>query len=371
MQFIIDASIIKKIIPSVSGALSKDKNSILSNYYVSIKDKILSLTSSNNTVQINVAYPVENTGNCEFLAKPDLFERLKALNGEIYFELQDSLLTIKNGSYKTTAKIFKNNDYPLESTADYNTIGTFDSNEILELLKAHIASSKEDEQTREFTGILIEIDQNKANFVATNRSRLFWINKKVDIDKNFYCIIEKEGILQLSRVLKANDKIHMLYKGNPENITKIAFQSSNATIISKTINGQFPQYQAVVLEDAQNVSCIIFDRESLKSSLQKVLALSSDDLGVVEFNIKENTVELTVTNKEGEVATDIIDFLTCQEKTHTQITLNINGRYTLDFLNNVQSSSIYFYYKEAIKPLELKAISESKINYIYVMTPVR
>jgi DNA polymerase-3 subunit beta len=163
----------------------------------------------------------------------------------------------------------------------------------------------------------------------------------------------------------------MLYKGNPENITKIAFQSSNATIISKTINGQFPQYQAVVLEDAQNVSCIIFDRESLKSSLQKVLALSSDDLGVVEFNIKENTVELTVTNKEGEVATDIIDFLTCQEKTHTQITLNINGRYTLDFLNNVQSSSIYFYYKEAIKPLELKAISESKINYIYVMTPVR
>ncbi|WP_291494362.1 DNA polymerase III subunit beta [Desulfurella sp.] len=371
MQFSIDASIIKKIIPGVSGGLSKDKNSILSNYHVSIKNKTLSLSSSNNIVQINITSSIESEGSCEFLAKPDLFERLKALNGEIFFELEDNLLTIKNGSYKTTAKIFDSNDYPLETTKDYKTVTTFDTNDILELLKAHIASSKDDEQTREFTGVLVEIDQNKVNFVATNRSRLFWINKEIENKTNFYCIIEKESILQLGRILKPNDKVKILYKESSENITKIAFQSNNATIISKVINGQFPQYQAVVLEDAQNVSCIVLDRESLKSSLQKVLALSSDELAVVEFDIKENTVVLNVTNKEGEVATDIVNFLTCEDKAHTQIVLNINGRYTMDFLNNVQSDSIYFYYKEAIKPLELKAISESKINYIFVMTPVR
>jgi DNA polymerase-3 subunit beta len=371
MRFSVDANIIKKIIPSISGGLSKDKNSILSNYHVSIADNVLSVTSSNEIVQINTTAPIESEGEHEFLARPDLFDRLKALNGEIVFELEDNLLTIKNGSYKTTAKIFQSEGYPLESIDDYKIVGSFESDDVLELLKTHIASSKEDEQTREFSGILIEIDQNKVNFVATNRSRLFWVSKAVDNDINFYCIVEKEGIMQLSRILKSNGKVSVLYKSEGDNVSKIAFQTASTTVISKVINGQFPQYQAVLLEDAQNVSCIVFEKELLKNSLQKVLALSSDELSVVEFNIQDNTVELNVTNKEGELASDIVEFSPVKDKVHTPIVLNINGRYTVDFLNNIQANIVYFYYKEPIKPLELKAISDNQISYVYVMTPVR
>ncbi len=371
MQFSIDASIIKKLIFNVSGGLFKDKSSILSNYYVSIKKNQLSITSSNEVVQINAFSQIESDIECEFLAKPDLFDRLKPLNGEIIFEIDESLLTIKNGAYKTTAKVFPTDGYPLESIDDYKIVGTFDSNDILELLKAHIASGKDDEQAREFTGVLIDIQQNLINFVATNRTRLFWINKSIDDDINFYCIVEKEGLLQLSKILKINDKIVMLYKSDGENVTKVAFQCANAVIISKVIKGKFPQYQAVVLDDAQNVQCIVFDKEQLKSALQKVLVLSNDELAVVEFNIQEHRVLLNSSNQEGEIASDIIDFLPCEGKQTNPITLKISGRYALDFINHVQSNQVYFYYKEEIKPIELKSISENKINYIYVMTPIR
>ncbi|MGB9755456.1 MAG: DNA polymerase III subunit beta [Desulfurella sp.] len=368
MQFSIDANTIKKLVSNVSGGLSKDKNSILSNYMVSIKDNTISITSLNEVVQINTFSPIESEGDCEFLAKPDLFDRLKVLSGDIIFKLEDNILTIKNGSYKTTTKIFQSEGYSVESIEDYKIAGVFDSNDILELLKANIASSKEEQQTREFNGVLIEIEQKKANFVATNRSRLFWISKPIDNDISFYCIAEKDSVLQLSRILKANDRVTLLYKIDGENITKIAFQSSNCTIVSKTINGKFPQYQAVTLEEAQNVQCIAFDKESLKTALQKVLTLSNDELAVVEFNIQENNAQLNVTNKEGEIASDIIDFISYN---HTPIILTINGRYVIDFLNNIQSNSVYFYYKEAIKPIELKATSEHNVCYIYVMTPVR
>jgi len=81
---------------------------------------------------------------------------------------------------------------------------------------------------------------------------------------------------------------------------------------------------------------------------------------------------LNVTNKEGETANDVVNFSVDDDKAFVPLTINVNWKYVLDFLNNVKTDEVYLYYKEPVKPLELKAVNdENGIEYIYIMTPVR
>jgi len=372
--FFIGANVIRDILNTVT-TLSKDKNSILSNYLLNIKDHKLTVTASNEIVQTSIEIGGLNGDDCEILAKPDLFTRLKVLSGEIECKLKDDVLHIKNGNYKTTAKVFKNDGYPLESIEEYQVLGSFDSKDLIEFLKSSISTASDKDQAREFTGVLMDIENGKANFVATNRARLLWVNKSIDNDAKFYAIIEKDGVEQISRILKdykENTNVNILYKVDGERIVKIAFQTDNIVVISKTIMGQFPQYQAVLLDNVTDIFCVKFNRNELKESIQRVTAFATADLAL-EITFKEDkTADLNVTNKEGEVANDVVNFSVDDDKAFVPLTINVNWKYVLDFLNNVKTDEVYLYYKEPVKPLELKAVSdESGIEYVYIMTPVR
>jgi DNA polymerase-3 subunit beta len=372
--FFIGANVIRSILNTVT-TLSKDRNSILSNYLLSIKDSKLIVTASNEIVQTSIEIGGLNGDDCEILAKPDLFTRLKVLSGEIECKLKDDVLHIKNGNYKTTAKVFKNDGYPLESIEEYQVLGSFNSKDLLELLKSSIGTSNDEDQAREFTGVLIDIGDGKVNFVATNRSRLFWTNKSIDNNANFYAIIEKGGIEQVSHILKDykdNTNVNVLYKSDGDRIVRIAFQTDNVVVISKTIMGQFPQYQAVLLDNVTDISCIKFNRAEFKESMQRVTAFAGADLSL-ELTFKEDkTADLNITNKEGEVANDVVNFSVDDDKAFVPLTIKVNWKYALDFLNNVKTDEVYLYYKEPVKPLELKAVNgESGIEYVYIMTPVR
>lgn len=368
MHFSIDSKQIKKMISSVSGALSKDKNSILSNYFVNIENNLMYMTSSNEVLQITTSVSIESGSNFSFVAKPELFDRLKVLNGKIEFEAEENLLTIKNGSYITTAKIYPSEEYQLQTIDNYTIVGDFDYADYAELFKVNIATNKVDDQTREFSGVLFEIDSNKFNCVATNRSRLFWISKPIENDIKFYCIVERDGILQLNRLIKATDKMTLLYNQSGDNITQVAFQFDDITIISKVINGRFPQYSAIILHDNTNMHSIAFDRNSLRDAIQRVIALSADETSALEFDIKDTCIDLKSTNSEGEEAKDIVEIK--EPKDVSQMKIMLNGKYTLDFLNSIQSEEVEFYYKEAKKPLEMKS-NYNSIDYIYIMTPVK
>jgi len=372
--FFIGANVIKDILNTAT-TLSKDKNSILSNYLLSIKDSKLTVTASNEIVQTSIEIGGLNGDDCEILARPDLFTRLKVLSGEIQCKLKDDMLHIKNGNYKTTAKVFKNDGYPLESIEEYQILGSFNSKDLLELLKSSISTGSDEDQAREFTGVLIDIENGKANFVATNRARLLWTNKSIDNDAKFYAIIEKDGVEQVSRILKDykdSINVNVLYKSDGDRIVRIAFQTDNVVVISKTIMGQFPQYQAVLLDNVTDISCVKFNRNELKESIQRVTAFATADLAL-ELTFKEDkTADLNVTNKEGEVANDVVNFSVDDDKAFVPLTINVNWKYILDFLNNVKTDEVYLYYKEPVKPLELKAVNdENGIEYIYIMTPVR
>jgi DNA polymerase-3 subunit beta len=372
--FFIGANVIKDVLNTVT-TLSKDKNSILSNYLLSIKDSKLTVTASNEIVQTSMEIGVLNGDNCEILAKPDLFTRLKVLSGEIECKLKDDMLHIKNGNYKTTAKVFKNDGYPLESIEDYEVLGSFDSKDLIEFLKSSISTSSDEEQAREFTGVLMDIENGKANFVATNRARLLWVNKSIDNDAKFYAIIEKDGVEQVSRILKDykdSTNVNVLYKADGDRIVKIAFQTDNIIVISKTIIGQFPQYQAVLLDNVTDIACVKFNRNELKESIQRVTAFATADLALQLTFKEDKTADLNLTNKEGETANDVVNFSVDDDKAFVPLTINVNWKYILDFLNNVKTDEVYLYYKEPVKPLELKAVNdENGIEYVYIMTPVR
>ncbi len=246
----------------------------------------------------------------------------------------------------------------LYGTLDWEVVGTFSTYALLELLKVNVAIDKTNDY-EEFKGVLVDINNGTINFVATNRTRLFWISDTTeDEDSNFYAIIPKDAILELKKLLKGvNDKVTMLH-----NKTYVAFSVGDALIITDTIQGKFPQYEAVTTHDRDDASSIVINRERLKDAVQTVITKTKEKYSPIVFNITDNGIHLV-----GETLTADIGYT--DGKNFKPIELKLEGNYILDFLNQIASDYIAFYYTEETRPIELRA--KDGVSYTYITTPSR
>jgi DNA polymerase III sliding clamp (beta) subunit (PCNA family) len=86
---------------------------------------------------------------------------------------------------------------------------------------------------------------------------------------------------------------------------------------------------------------------------------------IIAVNVKFTNNQMLLSNDNAEAN---IDYQNNINNDITNYQLTINGKYTLDFLKTLPADidNITFYFKEPIKPLEMRAN-----NYILVMTPIR
>ncbi|MEM0054392.1 MAG: DNA polymerase III subunit beta [Nitrososphaeria archaeon] len=367
MVFTINTDSIKKLMAGLGNNVSRDKNSILGNYHINISTDSFVITATNETDQVSMSVPIQSDIESSFLVKSDFFDRLKFLSGDVVFSLENNVLKLQNNSFTTTVKTTQDDGYPLETIEDYNILGNFSVKDIVDLSKVYIASSKSESATRELMGVLIDIKNNAINFVATDRTRLFWNRKPIKDNLDFYCIVEKNAIQHLVRHIEESDSLTILYKKDNEgNIVRIAFKFDSTIIISKTIKGKFPAYEKVILDNMENTKHAVVKRSDFKNALIKVLPLANSDLIYTDINFDNENMEIKTAN-DGEEAIDIVSL---QQPITDPFSFTISGKYLMDFLNSSQADILHIYYKEG-KPIEIKAENGTGIEYRYVMVVVK
>ncbi len=239
---------------------------------------------------------------------------------------------------------------------DWEVVANIDATTLLELLKANITIDKSNDY-EEFKGVLLDINNDTINFVATNRVVLFWISNPIQAS-NFYAILPQDAVQELKKLLKrAKGVVTML-----RNKTYVAFSVGDNLIITDTIEGRFPHYEAVTTHDRDDASSIVINRERLKDAVQTVITKNKDKYSPIVFNITANGIHLVGETRAVEIGyTD--------GKNFNPIKLKLEGNCILDFLNQIASDYIAFYYTEEIRPIELRALDG--VSYTYITTPSR
>ncbi|KGF46477.1 DNA polymerase III subunit beta [Veillonella montpellierensis DNF00314] len=254
------------------------------------------------------------------------------------------------------------NDFSLvEQIHDEHHIDIY-SMDLKELITLTNYAAATDDDRPVFSGALLEINNNEITMVATDTHRM--AVKKITIPESAATstrfIIPTKTLAEVSRLLPvdAPSIIRIIW-----NRTQIVFLFDSIYIISRLIEGIYPDYTKVI--PAQFDSSAIVNRREFAGAVDRVSLLAKDiSYNVIRYDWHEQHVILSSQNSEVGMAKEEVP---CEFK-GKPFTISFNGRYISDILRHSTGELIHLYLKEN-GPVVIRQDNNS--NYTYVVTPVR
>jgi DNA polymerase-3 subunit beta len=146
--------------------------------------------------------------------------------------------------------------------------------------------------------------------------------------------------------------------------TKIRFTLGGIVLLSKLIEGTFPDYDRVTPKN--NDKQLTVDRSSFAIAVDRVSTIASDRGGkAVKLNVKDGNLELSVTNPDHGTATEEI----AVEFEPESFEIGFNARYLLDIIGQIKTDTAVFLFNDAGSPTLVK--EDGDANALYVLMPMR
>ena len=224
----------------------------------------------------------------------------------------------------------------------------FHPQKFLNLLNKTKISISNDETRHYLNGIYLHKTklENKSFLccVATDSHRLS--SSSIEIDSNINIepiILPKKTIFQLVSLLEQDNKNIKISNSK----SKIKFEMENGVLISKVIDGRFPDYNKVIPKN--NDKTLEIKLIKFKNSIERVTTVSSDKKEGLKMLISKNSIQLLVNNpNSGEGAENIEAKFNSDD-----LTISFNSRYLTDISSQIENDSIVINLKDAGSPVLL------------------
>ena len=292
----------------------------------------------------------------------ELIRKLPGDTIELYKPEDGNSLTITSGSSEFNLVTLHPDDFSLVEQIhdqDHVNIDSFAMKELIDLTNYAAAT---DEDRPVFTGALLEIKENEVTMVATDTHRM--AVKKITIDEPattpMRAIIPTKMLAEVSRLLPTDNPamINIIW-----NRTQIVFNFESIYIISRLIEGTYPEYEKVI--PSQFDSSAVIDRREFAGAVDRVSLLAKDiSYNVIRYDWAESNVTLSTQNTEIGMAKEDV----AVEFKGTPFTISFNGRYISDILRHSTGDNIHLFLKQN-GPVVIR--QDNNPNYTYVVTPVR
>lgn len=292
----------------------------------------------------------------------ELIRKLPGDTIELYKPEEGNSLTITSGSSEFNLVTLHPDDFSLVEQIhdqDHVNIDSFAMKELIDLTNYAAAT---DEDRPVFTGALLEIKENEVTMVATDTHRM--AVKKITIDEPattpMRAIIPTKTLAEVSRLLPTDNPamINIIW-----NRTQIVFNFESIYIISRLIEGTYPEYEKVI--PSQFDSSAVIDRREFAGAVDRVSLLAKDiSYNVIRYDWAESNVTLSTQNTEIGMAKEDV----AVEFKGTPFTISFNGRYISDILRHSTGDNIHLFLKQN-GPVVIR--QDNNPNYTYVVTPVR
>ena len=342
---------------------------ILSNILLEAKDNNLILSATDMdlsiTDKINCSIMEEGSTTVSAHTLYDIIRKLPDSNEVEIISNDGKIMSLRSGKSKFSLGCLPREDFPIIEIGDLENELSIDSQKFLKLIdKTRFAVSNE--ETRYFlNGIYFhsikENDINLLSVVATDGHRLakFDFDSKENNKKIPAVIIPKKTVNELFKILADYEgliKINL-------NSNKIVFFVGESILISKLIDGNFPDYKRVIPTDNNNILKV--NRQDLSFAIDRVSTIVSDKLPVIKLKIMNNLMNLSSANNENGTATEDI----VVKYDGDEMDIGFNSKYILEMINNLEDDNIILKFKDSSSPVT--ASEASNPNLIYVLMPMR
>lgn len=218
-------------------------------------------------------------------------------------------------------------------------------------------------QTRpELGGVFVNFNKSKIYFASTDSFRLTEKIVNLNCNKQISVIIPRNTVAELIRILSDYEKdISINIEEN-----QIQFSSEDFEVISRLIDGRYPDYQKVI--PTRSLSQIFFNKEDFNSNI-RLAGLFSSNINDIGLRVDRKEVVVFSKNTDrGEFNSRVKNSLNNQIDGPFEVLLNYN--YLIDGLKNIPSEEIIFEYTGEGAPVILKP-KDKDLSFTYLIMPLK
>ena len=144
--------------------------------------------------------------------------------------------------------------------------------------------------------------------------------------------------------------------------SKIKFDLNNSILISKLIDGKFPNYVQVIPKNNQKK--LEIDLKLFLNSVDRVASVSLDKKDGVKFSLTKDTLNLSVNNANSGDGKEVLVV-----KFDHDLEISFNSRYLIDVASQLDGEKIEIFFNDSGSPALIK--DPGDFDSIFVVMPMK
>ena len=220
-----------------------------------------------------------------------------------------------------------------------------------------------DESRYVLNGIFISLKDHKMTMVATDGRRLALVDEDIDVAEKSQgeFIVPAKAVNELNRLLQDKGEVELRYAENQASFTLKDDKGSNILIVTKLIEGNYPNYRQVIPGETKERVPLM--REEFLHALRRAEIMTSEKSNSVKLSFGKNKLEITANSPDVGEAKETLAI----NYKGVEMAIAFNPKYMIDPLNALPNDEIFIELIDELSP------GVVKINgpFLYVVMPMR
>jgi len=341
---------------------------ILANLLLKKNQNHISFISTDIDIQITTStdFGIGEENTSITVGARKLLDILRAMpEGPVSLNVKDNRMVVQSGKSRFSLQTLAANEFPImqENLQEVRSFSV-QQKEFKQLISQVYFAMAQQDIRYYLNGMLFVLEGSKLIAVATDGHRLAYgqivlkepftgESAKIEV------IVPRKTILECQHLLEESEEpLHIQISPS-----QVKFSFGAIELLSKLVEGKFPDYQRVIPKGHKNT--VRIHREGFQSALQRAAILTTDKFKGIRCSLKNNLMLVQSTNAEQEEAQEEIE----TQYAGDELDIGFNVTYLLDVLSNVKNEEIELSLGDS-NSSALITIPENE-NFKYVVMPMR
>ena len=344
---------------------------ILGNVLLRTENGRLKLTATNLEVGINVWVPakVDDEGAITVPAKlfTDFVNSLPPGPTELSLNVRTKTVHLKSGPYEANFKGLDAEEFPTIPVAPDKPTTKLAKSTLRRMIGEVAFVATTDDSRPVLTGVLTTFEGDKATMAAADPYRLSVRTAALlsKVEGKIEVIIPARSLQEVQRIIDdSEDPVEIFITPNG---SQVIFHTQEADLVSRVIEGQFPNYRQVI-PTGKAATRIIVQREELLQATRLASLFARDSANMLRFQVDPSAQPPLVISA---TATEIGDNTAKVDATvdGQSTTIAFNSRFISDALGSVTAPEIALELGGPLAPGVIKIVGDD--SYLHVVMPLR
>jgi DNA polymerase III subunit beta len=276
----------------------------------------------------------------------------------VTFETRDDACTIQGGADSCELVTIDPDEFPVLSRFDDALTLTVQGGSFTKLVDNTAFAAAREAGRYAMHGVMISIEDDQLRMIATDGRRLALSKSAVESppDGISPCIVPTKGVQLFCRVI--TDPLENVALSFGENL--MGMKTGSAEVFARLIDGEYPNYDAVVPASTEN--SLEANAEMLSRKLRLVANVTGEEARSVRFKVSNGQLELFGRSAGRGEATAHLEV----EYSGSDASVAFNPDYVLDGIKHCQMETLRLEFNDRSSPGKF-CLGE---NHIYIVMPI-